>query len=1705
MQQPFLFQTVVGAVVLAGLLGSPPTWAQNHSLHLQGDGEYVELPQDVFRNLEQATIEAWIKWDRCARFAQPIGFGNNRSSIGINQRLTSMDLQYYIYDRDGSLHLVTAPNILHLNQWMHIAATSGPGGMKLFVNGVLAGEGPFEGSFASLNNGEQNFFGGRHWRENEFFGGEIDEVRVWSVARDQEAIRKDMFHELAGTETHLVAYWNFNQRDTRDLASSRIHGNSIGTGVFEENELPKPSEVTLPTVVSGTIRGKEGGALSNAALLFDQNGIRFETMTDGLGRFRRALFTKPGTYTVFLRLGDSVTRIASVALGEVDGELNLQLPDFSIVSGTASDFTGEPHVNVLIQAVRNGALVASGKTNSRGAYSLELSSTGQYEVQCALPETPSKRIEFVPSDQTSPSLLDSSAEFQIRSGGKIRDVNLQSAPPNRGFWRTFSSFDGIGSDNISAIAESRDGSLWIGTWGSGISHYDGRFAPNLTINDGLPHNEIVNVLEDPEGRLWIATLRAGVARIDESGIKTFSLEDGLPSLAVRALHSSSNGRVWFGTENGMSYMEDASIHSLPEWGTWGVSSILEATDGRLWFGTDDAGAFHYDGSSLIQLTTSDGLASNGVLSIVESSTGEIWIGTYNGLTRYRDGICVSYSTIDGLPSNSVMTLWADADSTIWIGTGRGLCRFDGKRFIEVKIPPSRESDWIGDVQRDSGGSLWVATQRGLFRYDDRSIATYTTRDGLPDNGVSTIHCDTNERVWAGSIGFSSIEKHGISNLETSSPVSAISESADGTIWIGDLDGSILHLGPDQKFLAETVSLSSPVIFLYGAASGKLWAGTTDGPVLLDQKTGGFVRPPLLPNVGNGYGALEDRNGRTWLGTTSGVFRFDGSTFSQPAANDWLASPPELYSSSGAGDIEEDPEGGIWACTEFGAMRLKDGRWTHLTRSDGLADTSVNTVHRTKDGVLWFGTQNGVSAFDGICWSSIDTRDGLIGNLVRDISSDSNDRLWFACTYNGVTAFQRNPVMPKVKITSVTYKEDYIDLENLPVIDADTRVSFAYRAQDKKTLQEKHQFRCRIIQESELESHTETEEGSIHRWRGMDSAWNHPTRLQSFEWITAQPGTYIFQVQAIDRDLNYSKPASLILTVVPLWYQNALILIPSGFGLALLVIGTGTATWRYLVQRAEARRLREQLFKEERTARNTLETANKELTSAKEAAEAANRAKSTFLAHMSHEIRTPLNAVLGFTRILQRKTSITDDVRRPLETIERNGKHLLGLINDVLDLSRIEAGHLELDQNRFDLRALIHALSSTFEGICTEKGLNWIEDIFLGENRPSGPIWVEGDEQKLRQVIINLLSNAVKFTSKGSITVSVCSDVIGEEPRSAIVNRDHEPASSPFKAENLVADERSATPSRKGKRIGFGHGRIRFEVRDTGPGIAPADQHRILDPFEQVRSKDQTSGTGLGLAIARRYVSLMGGELEFESAADRGSRFFFTVPLDLDNRDQPACPPPRNKIESLAPGEAVEALIVDDISENLAVLDDILSGIGATTHLAAGGQEAISALQERKPDIVFLDIWMPGMDGRETAQRIRSQPINSDVVLIAVSASVLPDERSAFLKAGFDGFIAKPVQESDVFDMLAKFLRVQFRRAAQSEGAEVTPEVLLPRELHKKLEQALRLNNLTRLEEAIREIGALGPEATKPSQALAKLARELDLDGIRKWLEQVQHD
>lgn len=517
-------------------------------------------------------------------------------------------------------------------------------------------------------------------------------------------------------------------------------------------------------------------------------------------------------------------------------------------------------------------------------------------------------------------------------------------------------------------------------------------------------------------------------------------------------------------------------------------------------------------------------------------------------------------------------------------------------------------------------------------------------------------------------------------------------------------------------------------------------------------------------------------------------------------------------------------------------------------------------------------------------------------------------------------------------------------------------------------------------------------------------WPLQSLGSTLAWLTFYPTVMIVAIYGgLSAGLLATALACLVVVYLwPLFVAQPFINQPADWlGVAVFILtGTMISSVAEAMRRAQARALKAQAQ-----------------------AEAANRAKSVFLSTMSHELRTPLNAILGFSALMRGDPAITDGQRENLDIINRSGGHLLSLINDVLDMAKIEAGRVVLEVEPFDLGALVRDITDMLGKRAEEKGLQLLLD-----QSSEFPRFIRSDKEKLRQVIANLVGNAVKYTDHGSVTLR-----LGVKP--------------------------------DGEAF-----RLTVEVEDSGIGISKTDQARIFEPFVQVGKSATQKGTGLGLSIVSEYVQLMGGNIEVESTPDIGSLFRVNLPVQkAEEADVMSSESAQGRVIGLKSGQPdYRILIVEDQLENQLLLQRLLKDAGfISVKVAQNGAEGVELFQSYHPHFIWMDRRMPVMDGLEATQRIRALPGGKDTKIAAVTASAFADQREEMLAAGMDDFVRKPYRPAEIFECMERQLGVHFvhEQAAQAEvDSALSSSTLakLPETLRRELADGLVLGDTEQL-------------------------------------------
>ena len=1747
-----------------------PAASPNRVLHLAEERAHVSLSTKVFGSLEEATVEGWVKWDQFMRRGRFFDFGKEEQAMCVESgAVNNPGLLFRVMAGPNNYADAFAPGALKTNQWFHVAAVSGRQGMKLYLNGLLVASSPFTGSFATVGNNDHNYLGRSCYASDEYFRGQMDEVRVWVTARSQEQIRSNMFARLTGNEVGLAGLWNFDDAVGADSTPNKLTGELRNGAVTTVANTPQsPAELDLPCVLSGTITDADGKPLNDASIELKQGTSLTRSVrstSDGsyrlvfypsntpctlrattfeLGAWRTNLFLARGETNIDLTLRDA-TRLAGKVLALDDSPLpNVVMQAVGIVEYQCTmpgGFVGEyfqmdesfpetknpelptdrvptlKRVDPVIDfQARPETKALPGTTLSnrycvRWTGTFQLSKSGTFTFELAADDgarlfiddrevvdnwglhgiSPKQsdtelmagehrlRLEYVQamgdhacrlhwwSQGTERSLFPtvkparyaaasdekgeyrfrhlpparyhfraqtpggfvyatnsgaaSTAVFAVTHDSKFEGVNLKIMPFKKGVWRTYTKEDGLPHDQIFRIAETKDGTMWLGTLGNGVTRWDGRRFTSLTTADGLVNDFVTGICEAQDGALWFAT-QGGVSRWDGHRFTGFTAKDGLATNDVNTLTQGGDGTMWFTTSAGASSWDGKRFK------TWTTNEGTPATlnnaaftdgQGRVWLSGRGA-ISRWDGTNFYNLTTTDGLPDAYIFSLFEDREGRLWAGSTAGTFRWDGRQLEKFTSADGLADDFVLTIYQDRDGLMWFGTWYGgISRFDGTNFVNYSTTDGLPENRIHDIHQDENGVLWFGTfGGGLVSFDERRMARFTTADGLTHNSCSSVTVDRQTNLWFTTYvkGVSQWDGRRFTTFTTAdgladNQVHAALATADGEMWFGTAQGVSRWDGRRfENFTAAHGLAGNSVRALHQDRAGYIWIGTANGLSRWDGKR--FERYTTSQGLADNFvhRICEDKVGTLWFsGGNSGLSRWDGQRISKFSAVNSLPA-------QGINALWSAADGSVWlGFSVGGAARIAGTNVTQYTPATGLGASYAFTGVEDNDGVTWVGHDGELSLFDGYAWSSMPLERPAGAKerfIIQDILPFANGSVWLA-TSLGVYRVQKSLALTRRPTVQVRAEKELTDPQRIAPLNTGSRLTFNVGYTDRRTPPKQQQFRWQLINDVATSEQLQ-----------KSGRWSAPTKETQVDFATNAPGQYTFAVQYIDQHLRYSKPALATFTLVLPWYRNAAFVAPGAFGVFGLVVWTFVARMLYMRKRREAEQLRERLLAEEHKAREAaeaatraLETKNQQLDEARRAAEDANRTKSHFLANMSHELRTPMNAIIGYSEMLQEEAQDLDQRSfiPDLQKIHGAGRHLLGLINDILDLTKVEAGKMTLFLEEFEIAKLINEVASTVQPLIL-KNSNKLEidcppDIGL----------MRADVTKVRQTLFNLLSNATKFTEKGVI-------------RLAVKREELPPPQGPVPA--------NAAPA----------ARLTFQVQDTGIGLTPEQMSKLFEAFQQADASTtrKFGGTGLGLAISRKFCRLMGGDITVTSEHGKGSTFTVTLPAEVSEAPQPTGTQFLQKSAGApaAPGPVV--LVIDDDPVVRELMQRALRKDGFRVEVAVDGRTGLAMAKRLKPAVITLDVMMPSMDGWAVLTALKADPATAEIPVVMLT---IEDDKNMGFALGAADYFTKPIDWPRLGAVLLKYrkpadqqtvlivedderTREMLRRTLQKEGWEI---------------------------------------------------------------------
>lgn len=1211
---------------------------------------------------------------------------------------------------------------------------------------------------------------------------------------------------------------------------------------------------------------------------------------------------------------------------------------------------------------------------------------------------------------------------------------------------------------------------------------------HLTTAYGLPSDFIYELEFDNEGLLWMATTE-GLVRYDGTNSRVFNLRNAAGVSHEWSIHHLCNiqNKIWFSDFEGELFYFDKLNQSIELYPLdfkqldskvkIKISFLFKDALNKLWIGIYGMGIIQLNPESGDQVffqhedDNENSIISNYVQDICQDEIGNYWIATEHGISVLEQpGYQFHHYTNSSenenlLLSNNILSIVIDPSGYVWLGTaGHGLCKFDPTSHKRVDFTKTNSfalsHNYVNDLFVDSNSHLWISTKNGLNRIDLENH----------NNGIIKI------------------EKDDVKGL-TSNRISQVAQTIDGSIWIATFGGGInIVQNTKSRFnntlfnVDQEMLIGLDIVQLQVDSKNNIWIGTlTKGILVFDEKGNYLSKISNIINERKKNDCLSNQslhfyNGKMYYGFDSknlyyleyldkmqnSEFKLKKFQFASVNidVNDIYFSPNEqlwLLSSTGAylvsnGQIVDsvitnnpvqivtsDYRGRIWIGTFGDGLYIynpQESNYQHFihvqTDSNSICGDEITYLFEDNSGIMWVGTLDG-----GLCYYNrnnnvflhhLDNND-LISSSVHSIIEGDDENLWIALG-NGLLKLDpetgksilfgygqglpRNIFNPKAVIKK-TNGDIFFGTENGIISFNPSKIELAkeyppieftdFRIFNKSIFSENdYKDKRKLFEESSItlasnENFIGIEFAAIelnkpeqihykYRLLGIENDWVYPSNNNFVSYLNIPSGKYIFQLSSTNTDGVWN-PECVELQInikAPLYAKTWFIVV-------VIILFSLIVSFFIILRIRASSRMTKELEKKVDIKTRQLKESNIQLQQeveerkfAEEQAEKANKTKSEFLANMSHEIRTPMNSIIGFTDLL---TSLVKDEKQQyyLESIKSSGRSLLVLINDILDLSKIEAGKFDIDYQTVNLRNLVEDIRQVFTLKCDEKDL--VFNTKVDENLPAALIL---SDTRLRQIFVNIVGNAIKFTDRGSISINVY---------------------------------QIAAP------VNTGRINIQIDICDTGVGIPQEQQESIFNAFHQQEGQEfnKYGGTGLGLTISRRLMELMGGKIHLKSTVGVGTTFSLYL-NDVPISEETIKSDSRKNISNLNDIDlsSKSILIVDDSKSNRNLIKEFLNPTQAILYEAGNGQEAYEKAKDLLPNIIFLDIRMPVMNGLETAKALKSYKPTSEIPLVAFTASISYTETDKYEKAGFNAVLLKPVQMNELYDVISE--NIEFDRVEE---------------------------------------------------------------------------
>jgi len=1267
---------------------------------------------------------------------------------------------------------------------------------------------------------------------------------------------------------------------------------------------------------------------------------------------------------------------------------------------------------------------------------------------------------------------------------------------------SFASKSNYPIDYINKVVEGKDGTIWIGLFDSGLLKYDEK-------NDTLIHyksirvegrydfpKDILSISEDPvSGDIWLGTRQSGLFRFDPKTEEAYSYgsvnsEGAAFGSNIRSqLHYK--GRFWVGNSLGFfeynrekdTFNEELGFNKDKTY--YRVYSLFLDRSENLWIGTELNGSLVIDLKPKKFKSIGNHLLPSPIIwSMYEDIEGQLWIVTENGLAVINKDFTKSSFVLAGInePIRAIgdfMISVTGKDDTIWVGTTfSGIYEIDRltKEYKKVKSNEITKSQYINVLEYNSYYDLlFVGSVNGMGVYNpiskelDWFRQDKTNEHSLPVNTIWDFYFAKDNSVWI--THDEGISRYDVATklfktfrifpeekaINPSQTTNMMTEDKDGNLWVGTENGLVYY----NRFIDSTIYVYSMKDglsndYVYGIASDSLnsiWISTNRG---ISQ---------LIDDSAMAHGK-RIRNYSQFDGLSSSEFNFNAFTISKNGLFFFGGINGVNYFNPN--DIENNKHKPQQQISE---LRINTGNKDysfHLKPNDEIEFDYGSHVYEIRMNALEFTSPEEnvyrfrLVGFDAQ-WREKTGKNSVIytnlnpGDYLFQFNASNNDKVFS----DKISTFNLRIIPPFYKTAQfyifvvvftaliiywgISYREKKLIHQN----------EFLEKEVKNRTRElEKNEFIFRQISDNaaDLISMIDPLGNLIY------CSPSHETLLgyKNEEIINKNAFDFLHpdDIPRIQEELQkLSEVGIMTLSEYRMMHKNG--------------------TWRTyntagsVIRYDDENDLRFVMISHDITRQKRIENY---LIESKNDALKANQAKSAFLAGISHELRTPLNAILGFSQILSKETNLTPRQVSYIETMLKSGNHLLDMINEVLDISRIEAGKMPVNFDNFSLTQLLADIDNLFRLDVQAKGLELII-----ETQADLPDFCFSDAGKIRQVVINMVGNASKFTTSGFVKIRAC------------YQRDLSELSNAYNWTPIEAHLSESYGKQASK------GLLCISVEDSGRGISEDKLNEIFEPFQQANSKiNYSEGTGLGLAISSRLIKLLGGSIDLKSELGKGSTFNLKIPVYEVETPAMIVNEPINKLRKIKDNRNPKILIVDDIEYNHTLLKELLDPIGFICSTVYNGKEAIEMTELFNPDLILMDLRMPVMDGVESTKMIRLNHKKA-VKILAISASGFDNNSKDPKKSGFDDFLLKPFKETILYQKLADLLNIEYEFidyeqlnqnvTIQNESLKIVQEIESMGEIGKELLEEIDVADWDALSTRVQRMGDYPTILSKIEDAL----------------------